>query len=229
MKLIRNAKIFLLSFFTLLFIGIVSVQNVSAETIADQVEYTFVTNEYDSFSIKAIEPSVMKVVLPEEGIFKLDLNPIYIYSFVGYIYDEMGNELSYYSNSGRSYTSITPELFGYKGNLPAGTYYLKYWSSYNGSYDSYGDGEEFTYYGSFIPSKTPSIEIALTVNKGKTIQLDTDISYSSDNKITWKSSNNKVATVSSSGVVKGIKKGTVTIKAYTNSGLLAKITVKVKN
>lgn len=47
-------------------------------------------------------------------------------------------------------------------------------------------------------------------------------------KITWKTSNGKIATVDASGNVKGIKAGTVTISAIRN-GITMKCTVTVKN
>ena len=45
--------------------------------------------------------------------------------------------------------------------------------------------------------------------------------------VTWTSENESVATVSSSGLVKGISEGTTTIVAKTDNGLTAKATVKV--
>ena len=46
-------------------------------------------------------------------------------------------------------------------------------------------------------------------------------------KVTWTSSNKKIATVNSYGLVKGVKKGTVTIKAkVSNKTLKCKVTVK---
>ncbi len=49
--------------------------------------------------------------------------------------------------------------------------------------------------------------------------------------VTWKSSNKKIATVSSKGVVKGLKKGTVKITATSKANKKVKktITIKVKN
>jgi len=46
--------------------------------------------------------------------------------------------------------------------------------------------------------------------------------------LSYKSSNRSVATVSSSGKVRGLKSGTVTITVKTSNGLVAKCTVKVK-
>ena len=48
-----------------------------------------------------------------------------------------------------------------------------------------------------------------------------------DEKITFKSSNKKVATVTSKGVVKGLKKGTATITVQSGSKkMTCKVTVK---
>lgn len=71
-----------------------------------------------------------------------------------------------------------------------------------------------------------------TIVKGKTITLKATISPSgaSDKSIKWSSSNKKVATVTSKGVVKGIKPGTATITARAADGsgkkAVCKVTVK---
>lgn len=80
--------------------------------------------------------------------------------------------------------------------------------------------------------KSTSIKLSkktLTVNKGAYKQLKATITKNSTDKITWSSSNKKVATVDKNGVVVGVKKGTATITAKTSSGKKAtcKVTVKV--
>ena len=65
-----------------------------------------------------------------------------------------------------------------------------------------------------------------TVYTGKTVTLKAT-SNDKDAKVTFKSSNTKVATVSSTGVVKGVKAGTATITAtYGNAKATCKVTVK---
>lgn len=56
-----------------------------------------------------------------------------------------------------------------------------------------------------------------TVLKGKTVRLNATVlpDDSSSKKVVWTSSNTDIATVDSTGLVKGIKAGTVTIKAKT--------------
>ena len=78
-----------------------------------------------------------------------------------------------------------------------------------------------------VSGETFSVTGDATVKVGKTITLKT-----TKQVVTWSSSNTAVATVSSSGVVKGIKKGTVTITAtfpeYGNRTASKVITVKKK-
>ena len=71
---------------------------------------------------------------------------------------------------------------------------------------------------------------AMSVKKGQTVPLKATVYPSSleDQSVTWKSSNTKVATVTSSGKVKGIKAGTATITCTSNAtGLKATCKVTV--
>ena len=68
---------------------------------------------------------------------------------------------------------------------------------------------------------------AMSVKKGQTVPLKATV-YPSEEGVTWKSSNTKVATVTSSGKVKGIKAGTATITCTSNAtGLKATCKVTV--
>ena len=72
---------------------------------------------------------------------------------------------------------------------------------------------------------------SLSILKGKTTKLISIInpSNASNKKVTWKSSNVNIATVSSTGTVKGIKKGTVYITVVTVDGKkIARCKVVVK-
>lgn len=71
----------------------------------------------------------------------------------------------------------------------------------------------------------------VSIKKGKTVKLKATLNptNATNKKVTWKSSNKKVATVTSSGVVKGVKKGTATITVTTADGkkkASCKVTVK---
>ena len=73
-------------------------------------------------------------------------------------------------------------------------------------------------------------ETEIAIEKGKTQKLKSTVYPSTleDKTVTWKSSNTKIATVSSSGKVKGVKTGTATITCTSNAtGLKATCTVNV--
>lgn len=65
------------------------------------------------------------------------------------------------------------------------------------------------------------------VKKGKKVTIKVTVSNADGKKVTYKSSNKKIATVSSKGVVKGKKKGTATITIKCN-GVSKKVKVTVK-
>ncbi|MDY3249442.1 MAG: Ig-like domain-containing protein [Candidatus Choladocola sp.] len=77
-------------------------------------------------------------------------------------------------------------------------------------------------------TKITGVPESVTVKKGKTYTLKAAVSpKNSDEKITYKSSNKKVATVTSKGTIKGIKKGTATITVTSGSvSIQCKVTVK---
>ena len=70
-----------------------------------------------------------------------------------------------------------------------------------------------------------------TVKKGKTFKLKATVtpSNAANKSVSWSSSNKKIATVSSSGIIKGIKAGKATITVTTKDGkkkATCKVTVK---
>ena len=75
----------------------------------------------------------------------------------------------------------------------------------------------------------------VTVKKGKAIRLKTkSVPASKKLKVkrhrttSFESSNKKIATVNAKGVIKGVKKGTCYVYAYTQNGAFAKVKVTVK-
>ena len=71
------------------------------------------------------------------------------------------------------------------------------------------------------------------IKAGKKIQIKTKVTYlagkhTTHRKIAYESSNEAVATVSSTGVIKAKKKGSCYIYVYTQNGLSKKIKIKVK-
>lgn len=85
-----------------------------------------------------------------------------------------------------------------------------------------------------VTVKQPAQKVVLNkktanLKKGKTLQLKAKITPSnSTDKLVWSTSNKKLATVSKSGKVKALKKGTVTITVKTSSGKKATCKIKVK-
>ena len=73
-------------------------------------------------------------------------------------------------------------------------------------------------------TKISGLKKKLTIKKGKSVTLKPVVSpITSQEKVTYRSSNKKIATVSSKGVVKGRRKGTVTITVKSG-----KVTKKIK-
>lgn len=82
-----------------------------------------------------------------------------------------------------------------------------------------------------IPAKSVSIKkpSSKKLNIGKTLTLKAvKKPANSTDKLTWKSSNKKIATVSQKGKVKAVGKGVATITVTTASGKKAKIKITVK-
>ena len=81
-----------------------------------------------------------------------------------------------------------------------------------------------------VPTKVSLNKTSVSILKGKTLQLTATVapSNATDKTVTWKSSNTKVATVSTTGKVTAKAAGTATITCTTKTGskkATAKITV----
>lgn len=78
------------------------------------------------------------------------------------------------------------------------------------------------------PTKIAFVKKNYSVKVGKKIALKTSLTPAkAKTRLTWTSSNKKIATVSSKGVVKGIRKGKVVITVKTANGKKAKVKVTV--
>ena len=83
----------------------------------------------------------------------------------------------------------------------------------------------------YAPTKVRIAEgSVVTLKKGETIQLNTLLTPNTAvTAFTWSSSKKKVATVSATGLVTAVKKGTARITVKTDNGKRARITIKVVN
>lgn len=91
-------------------------------------------------------------------------------------------------------------------------------------------GSKKAVYTIVVPGTTAikGVKSSVSVKKGKTYTLKPKLSYTeSPDKVTYKSSNKKIATVSKKGVIKGKKKGTATITIKSGK-VTKKCKVKVK-
>lgn len=77
-----------------------------------------------------------------------------------------------------------------------------------------------------LPSDISLNQAEGTITAGKKLKLKAKLD-GSEPAIKWTTSNKKIATVSNSGTVKGLKAGTVTITATTKNGLTASCTITV--
>lgn len=80
-----------------------------------------------------------------------------------------------------------------------------------------------------VPAQTIKLvpeQMEILIGKTATLKPEYTPNYASA-IVTWRSENNAIATVSSSGIVKGVSSGTTNIIATTDNGLIARATVSV--
>jgi len=114
--------------------------------------------------------------------------------------------------------------------------YARFYSSGSSvnSYSHYGEIEIYNADTASIihPKSVTMNQTTASMDAGGTVQLTASVlpANTSDNSVTWSSSDTSTATVSASGLVKAVKSGTATIKAVANDGGIQAaciVTVKV--
>ena len=121
----------------------------------------------------------------------------------------------------------SPNVYKEDLELKSGRYYVHVYGGVTGYYD-------------LVVKPTTTLANRISLNrtsaamyKGNRLKLSATVSpaNATNKKVTWSSSNSKVAKVSSTGVVTGLQAGTAKITARTADGtkLTASCTVKVKN
>lgn len=212
----KTKKIFSILLACMVFFSMFPVENVHAQTLAERAKSTVKFGEYEEIELTC-EITTVKIVMTQKGTFCLDFSPNNV-RICAQLYDESNNLLG---EDWGYVTELKPSTLGYSKDLEPGTYFLNIWVKTS------SEKKTCTYFARQIPAKDTSLEICISLKKGRTIQLGT-IFYNTKNKsVTWKTSNKKIATVTSKGKVTAVKKGTATIKVFNNSGLLAKIKIKV--
>ncbi|MBQ9361159.1 MAG: Ig-like domain-containing protein, partial [Lachnospiraceae bacterium] len=145
------------------------------------------------------------------------------------------------AKGGTMYYAVTtsaaaPAASAYKTTIPtgknAGTYYVYYMAKGDNDHTDTAANKLTVSIKKVAVKSVKLNKKKATVVKGYKITLKATVSpkNATNQKVTWKSSNKKIATVSSKGVVTGKKKGTVKITVTTADGKkTASCTVTVKN
>lgn len=116
------------------------------------------------------------------------------------------------------------DVYCFAENIPS-TYFYAFNNSYidyvtlhvsAGSVDAYNAKYPWNGFKEIVAIETVKVKLNktnVTLEKGKTVTLKATVSPSTfpDKSVTWKSSDTKIATVTSKGKVKGVKYGTATI------------------
>jgi uncharacterized protein YjdB len=150
----------------------------------------------------------------------------------------IGNGVSNLGGYSFAYCENLMDVYCFAEAVPVGGYsyfdssYPEYATLHvpTGSVDAYKSNYYWNKFGEIvgITAKVKLSKSTASLKKGKTLTLTPTVTPSvlSDKSVTWKSSNTKVATVSSSGKVKGVSVGTATITC-TSVATGAKGTCKV--
>ena len=120
-----------------------------------------------------------------------------------------------------------PQVSNIELDLKAGKYYVRIYRQGTGYYDLVVKPETILAKNVVLNRKAASIY------KGSTLKLSATVSPSNttNKKVTWRSSNTRVAKVNANGVVTGVGAGTAKITACTADGtkIAASCTVTVRN
>jgi uncharacterized protein YjdB len=152
----------------------------------------------------------------------------------------LGNGINYIGSHSFEKCGQLIDFYCFAEDMPSIGYYGAFSNSYinnvtlhvpAASVDAYKAKSPWSGFKDIVAIETVKVKLSkskATIEKGKTVTLKATVSPSTfpDKSVTWKSSNTKVATVTSSGKVKGVKAGTATITCTSNlTG--AKATCKV--
>lgn len=220
----------------------------SAESIADSAVSK---KSGESFSVKLADGKNhdYKVKLTKGGDLKINLTSA-AKSTIIYVYDADGNELLPTDSACKNTTGTRQEAyFGnyiycnwnsamekYKGliaynDLDKGTYYIRICKDSYGTYSGQGKATiKFTFPGGSADSDDSSASNGEITMLQFILEEDDDLTLSAVKKgsgtVTWSSSDESVATVSSKGKVRAVRVGTAVITAKCGSST-QKVQIKV--
>ena len=149
-------------------------------------------------------------------------------SYFGYCRWEVRNaDLEVIKSGFVSGSESAPQVSNIELDLKAGKYYVRVYRDGTGYYDLVVKPETILAKNVVMNRKSASIY------KGSTLRLSATVSPSNttNKKVTWRSSNTRVAKVNANGVVTGLRAGTAKITACTADGtqITASCTVTVRN
>ncbi|MDR0946599.1 MAG: Ig-like domain-containing protein [Ruminococcus sp.] len=200
----------------------------SAETMFDVAKDVKIGSSYKTVLTDDTMDNTFKFTVTSDTTITINLESDMGLAFY-YLYDSDGKEMSSknYKESSGDITSYyikwnTKTEFA-KGSvdysLMKGTYYLQFSKNYGG-----GNIMRFKISDPNASSVT-ALSLSITIEEGDTLDLGGIVTPSSA-KVTWKSSDSEVVTVSSSGEVKAVSAGKAKITA-TAGGKTASITIIV--
>ena len=149
-------------------------------------------------------------------------------SYFDYCHWEVRNaDLEVIRNDWMYGSESAPQVSNIELDLKAGKYYVRIYRQGTGYYDLVVKPETILAKNVVLNRKAASIY------KGSTLKLSATVSPSNttNKKVTWRSSNTRVAKVNANGVVTGVGAGTAKITACTADGtkIAASCTVTVRN
>ncbi len=139
-----------------------------------------------------------------------------------YTYNYDNNKL-YFFNQNKTYSvDYILQILGMQGDTYPVITLFAHWKNdpLEGGTDMYSTGNSSQSNNS-APISISASSTNILVGKTQKISLKYNNTDLRKEKISWKSSNTKVATINSNGTIKGIKEGTVTITATLTSGVKA--------
>ncbi|MDF2872884.1 MAG: hypothetical protein K0R05_4459 [Anaerocolumna sp.] len=190
------------------------------ENNTGSIEKHFMHEMLHAFEFRAAQP--ISIEMPLEHLSCCEFPVGYDNYIPGHSWEtEMTEENKMFLTADIKYTDPVTKKISYVGVYPSIFRYVIAWHNYLAS---------VKYEVITPPTPSPNLNVPvtgitlstknITVKVGATKKIHTNVlpNNATNQKVKWKSSNQTVATVSSTGLVKGLKGGTVTITASTIDG-----------